>query len=79
MPRENGMKCGRILKIRVLGYADVAGLVESTIEAMTQRTSTRLSRRRPYMNTSHKRSSYEMSMLFLSDFLYLYPPYFELL
>ena len=32
-----GVKCGRILKMRVLGYADDAALVESTVEAMTKR------------------------------------------
>ena len=32
-----GVKCGRILKIRVLGYADDAALAEHTVDAMTKR------------------------------------------
>ena len=32
-----GVKCGRILKMRVLGYADDAALMEETVEAMTER------------------------------------------
>ena len=31
------MKCGRILKMRVLGYADGAALAEETVESMTER------------------------------------------
>ena len=33
----NGVKCGRILEIRTLGYADDAALVERHIEVMTTR------------------------------------------
>ena len=32
-----GVKCGRILKIRVLGYADDAALAERHVESMTTR------------------------------------------
>ena len=32
-----GVKCGRILHLRVLGYADDAALIEPTVEAMTKR------------------------------------------
>ena len=31
------MKCASFLKIRILGYADDAALMESTVEAMTKR------------------------------------------
>ena len=32
-----GVKCGRILKLRVLGYADDADLMERSMEAMSKR------------------------------------------
>ena len=34
-----GVKCGRILHLRVLGYADDAALIEPTVDAMTERFS----------------------------------------
>ena len=33
----NGVKCGRILKLKVLGYADDAALIEGAVEEMTKR------------------------------------------
>ena len=33
-------RCGRILKIRVLGYADDEALAEETVESMTERLTT---------------------------------------
>ena len=33
----DGVKCDRILRIRVLGYADDAALTEHTVEVMTNR------------------------------------------
>ena len=35
--RGKGMKCGRILRIKVLGYADDLALVEEKVDAMTAR------------------------------------------
>ena len=35
--KGTGVKCGRVLKIRVLGYADDAALAEPTVKMMTQR------------------------------------------
>ena len=32
-----GMRCGRILRFKVLGYADDLALIDSTVEAMTER------------------------------------------
>ena len=35
--RGQGFKCGRILRIKVLGYADDAALVDGTVAGMTAR------------------------------------------
>ena len=35
--RDAGVKCGRILEIKVIGYADDAALAEPTVEGMTER------------------------------------------
>ena len=51
-----GIKCVRILRIRVLGYADDASLAEPTVEAMTERL-TNLS------NASKTEADIEMNMV----------------
>ena len=50
-----GVKCGRILEIRVLGYADDAALVERRVEDMTTRLTN-------LTNASREHADMEMNM-----------------